>query len=123
MFTIDVDIAKALQALDDLDDAVKGKAAGTALRAGAERAAEIAQGYAPVDTGRLRASIKVAEVLPTHAVVHADPGDYPEAYYAEFQEYGTRFQAGTAFMRPTVDVHGDEIAQVVLDEIAKAAGL
>lgn len=59
-----------------------------------------AKRLAPVDTGRLRGSI-------THAMgvdgqgVFADIGTDVE--YAIYQEFGTRYQSGTPFLRPALD--------------------
>jgi HK97 gp10 family phage protein len=45
------------------------------------------------------------------------------AEYGIHQEYGTRHQRGTPFIRPTVDGHGQEIVDVVLQHIRNRAGL
>ena len=58
-----------------------------------------AKRFAPVDTGRLRASI-------SHTVERDDKG--PVAFigsnvnYAIYQELGTRYQPGTPYLRPAL---------------------
>ena len=53
--------------------------------------------FAPVDTGNLRQSIinRPVDELTSEIISGAD--------YAIFQEYGTRFQPGTAHMRPALE--------------------
>lgn len=53
--------------------------------------------FAPVDTGNLRQSITARSVddLTSEIISGAD--------YAIYQEYGTRFQPGTAHMRPALE--------------------
>lgn len=64
-------------------------------RAGAAVQAR-AQGYAPVDTGALRAGITM-----THSGLQAQVT--PGVDYAIYQEFGTRYQAGTPHMRPAAE--------------------
>lgn len=53
---------------------------------------------APVDTGFLKRSIRIEiEDEGLTAVIT------PEADYAAYQEYGTRFQPGTPFVRPSLN--------------------
>lgn len=60
-----------------------------------------AKGYAPVDTGRLRNSI-------------SHTADDDAAYigtnveYAAYQELGTSRTAAQPYLRPAVELHGDE---------------
>ncbi len=56
-----------------------------------------AQGSAPVDTGRLRASITTDKTGDLDYEVSTDVN------YAVHQEYGTRYQPGKAFMRPSYE--------------------
>lgn len=49
---------------------------------------------APVDTGRLRASIEARRVSDEESVTRTN------VEYARFQEYGTLHQAGKPFLRP-----------------------
>lgn len=77
-----------------------GGPAAIALERTALRVETAAKRFAPVDTGRLRASI---------TTVMGEDSDGLVAYvgsnvqYAIYQEYGTRFQSGTPFLRPALD--------------------
>lgn len=70
-----------------------------ALSDGAVTVQGTAQALAPVDTGRLRASISTRDTGPLNFEV------YTNIEYAPYQEYGTRYQAGKAFMRPSYERH------------------
>jgi len=52
---------------------------------------------APVDTGALKASIQGKMIAPLTGEVVCG------VHYGIYQEYGTRFQAGTPFLTPAVD--------------------
>ncbi len=67
------------------------------LADGAFMVAADAQGFAPVDTGRLRAAISTRKSGTLSYEVYNDTN------YAVHQEYGTRYQPGTAFMRPSYE--------------------
>lgn len=89
-----------------------------ALHAGAELIAEEARRLAPVDTGLLRDSIKVADTndariygtlgrrIDDGAVrVYVGPVGSTEegdVFYARFQEFGTRNMNANPFMRPAI---------------------
>lgn len=75
---------------------VRGKASQVVRKAAADVQAH-AKMFAPVDTGNLRQSIITRSVddLTSEIISGAD--------YAIFQEYGTRFQPGTAHMRPALE--------------------
>lgn len=59
----------------------------------AEKGASIAQRYAPKDTRFLMNNI-ITSYDGGNAVIHS------RAHYSGFQEFGTRYQTGTPFMRP-----------------------
>lgn len=63
---------------------------------GAEMHAK-AQRYAPVDTGTLKRSITL-EIKDNGMTAEVDGG---HVNYAVYQEYGTRYQSGTPFIRPS----------------------
>ena len=76
------------------------------LRRLANEVAADARRLAPKRTGRLAASIHVAEVTDRHAIVQADPrnpdasaGDEP---YAGFVERGTSDTPAQPFLRPAL---------------------
>jgi HK97 gp10 family phage protein len=74
-----------------------------ALSDGAVETQATAQSLAPVDTGRLRSSIATEREGEMNYAVGTD------VEYAVHQEYGTRYQSGKAFMRPSFERHKDEI--------------
>lgn len=55
-----------------------------------------AKSYAPVDTGFLRNNI-VSRYEGMSGIVHS------QSAYSGFQEFGTRYQSGTPFMRPALN--------------------
>ena len=71
-----------------------------------------AKGYAPVDTGRLRNSI-THEAAPDEGAVYIGTN----VEYAPYQEFGTRYQSGTPFLRPAVENHLDEYKAIVESEL------
>lgn len=56
-----------------------------------------AKRFAPVDTGRLRNSIHSAKSGELEWMVGTD------VEYAIYQEFGTRYQSGTPYLRPAVE--------------------
>ena len=70
---------------------------GKIVRKGAFDTQSNAQNFAPVDTGNLKGSLFAKEMEALRWIV----GTVVE--YAPHQEYGTVFQSGTAFMRPSVE--------------------
>lgn len=76
-----------------------------------QNAERIASGYAPVDTGRLRASI--SHVVDDDAVIIGT-----NVEYAPYQELGThRMQAangGKGFLRPAITEHLDEYRKILV---------
>lgn len=75
----------------------------------------------PVDTGRLKGSIshishinksnKTDGIKGTAASGEAYVGSNVE--YAPYQEYGTRFMSGKAYMRPAIDATKGDIKRVI----------
>ena len=74
-----------------------------------------AKEYAPVDTGRLRNSIS-HEVASDEGAVYIGTN----VEYAPYQEFGTRYQSGTPFLRPAVENHLDEYKAIVENELKNA---
>lgn len=107
--------------LGRLAAAVSGAPATRAIMQGALVFERGAKRRAPVDTGKLRASIKAqpAAGQPGVAIIGTN------VEYAPYQEYGTVHQRGTPFMRPTIDLDKRQIARAVLmvlqEEIKRAA--
>lgn len=76
-----------------------------------------AKRLAPVDTGRLRASIHhelehVTNIIVGRVLSGVD--------YAIHQEFGTVFQAGKAHMRPAFEKYKDAFVRAIIDAIEKA---
>ncbi len=92
---------------DRLDDTRRSQhdAIDRLLSDGALVVAADAQGFAPVDTGRLRASITTDKTGELDYEVSTDVN------YAVHQEYGTRYQPGKAFMRPSYEKNRQGIIQ------------
>lgn len=65
------------------------------LKNNGERGKAVAERKAPVDTSFLKNHI-TTKYPGMEAHIHAEAG------YAGYQEYGTRFQPGTPFMRPMI---------------------
>lgn len=90
------------------------------------QAEKYAKGFAPVDTGRLRNSINFA----THNFAgsggggskpHGNPNKGlvcigTNVEYAPYQEFGTKYQSGTKFLRPAIENHISEYKSI-MDEI------
>ncbi len=71
--------------------------------------------FAPVDTGRLRDSIATTIDDSGKTVVGTVGTDVP---YAVHQEFGTRFQKGTPFLRPAIDENRAAIKDIFRDQIS-----
>lgn len=75
----------------------------------------LAKGFAPVDTGRLRDSIATTIEDSGKTVVGTVGTDVS---YAVFQEFGTIYQPGTAFLRPAIDSARGSVKEIFRDQIA-----
>jgi len=67
-----------------------------ALKNNTEKTMQQAKKNAPVDTGFLKNNI-VTRYEDMSGIIHS------QATYSAFQEYGTRYQSGTPFMRPALN--------------------
>ena len=96
------------------EEAIKAKdeAVARALETIGLVAERYAKGYAPVDTGRLRNSI-THEAVPDEGAVYIGTN----VEYAPYQEFGTRYQSGTPFLRPAVENHLGEYKAIVESEL------
>ncbi len=83
--------------------------ANNVLKNAGEKGTNIAQRKAPVDTGFLKSEIAG---LPKGDEYHI----HSAASYSGYQEYGTRYQPGTPFMRPMMT----EIEPYFTEQIRKA---
>ena len=110
------------------------KAAGTALRKGAEIIQDEAKGRAPRSAGhKARAGVSsrhLADVLTTQvsagkytAGVTVEGGANGPSYYWRFPEYGTVKQKEQAFIRESAEARGQEAMETVEREIRTKLGL
>jgi HK97 gp10 family phage protein len=70
-----------------------------------------AKGRAPVDTGKLRASITSQPDDNEAGLAHV----FTNTEYAPDQELGTARQSGTPFFRPTMDSDASQIFRVIAE--------
>lgn len=108
MAQIEVKVTSHRQEAIDL----KNEAVARALEKMGLVAERYAKEYAPVDTGRLRNSI-THEASPDEGAVYIGTN----VEYAPYQEFGTRYQSGTPFLRPAVENHLDEYKAIVESEL------
>ena len=82
-----------------------------------DRAVGFAQGYAPVDTGNMRASITHERVDDSSEGIGCSDAlaPYKDPYYAKFVELGTTRMAAQPFLTPAANNHGAEYVQIVKD--------
>lgn len=90
-------------------------AVAASVRASCALIEQSAKLFAPVDTGRLRDSIQT-NIDDTGKTVVGTVGT--EVPYAAFQEFGTRFQSGTPFLRPAIDEHRAAIKDIFRDQLS-----
>ncbi|HYG68512.1 MAG TPA: HK97-gp10 family putative phage morphogenesis protein [Anaeromyxobacteraceae bacterium] len=85
----------------------------------AQRIERTAKSLAPVDTGRLRASIEAVREGRTSAVLRVG------APYGAFVEYGTRWNRAQPFLRPAVEIERAgmtaRFGEIVREELAAGA--
>lgn len=93
------------------------KAAATVVARGVLRISADAKRFAPVDTGRLRDEIHFDVEETKEDVIGQVISDVE---YAVFQEFGTRFQRGTPYMRPAFNKNRTRIDNEFKAEIKKA---
>lgn len=112
-------------------------AAAKALSRAARRAflpvLEAAVSMAPIDTGDLRASIRITVVKPKSgdaavvvglrfAKVPLVPGKLPPARRWHFIEFGTAFIAAHPFLRPALDQNAKKVTDLLQAELNKEIG-
>lgn len=68
--------------------------------------------YAPVDTGYLRSR-------NNYKVMNDSVLFLNDCEYAIFQEYGTRYQSGTPFMRPAAFNHLGDIQRIAINYLSR----
>lgn len=85
------------QTYPEVADAISAK---PATRRAAELIAPDARRAAPVDTGKLAASIHVEDGAGDSSLVVANPRGDDGRAYAVYPELGTRYQAAQPYLRP-----------------------
>ena len=103
---------RILARLRDMIEAMR-KGGDEGSREVAEFIKDRAQQLVPVDTGRLRDSIRVNELGPRSYSV--GPGD--EVEYAEYVEFGTSRMAAQPYMRPAAELARQEFPRRVARRI------
>lgn len=118
----------SVQGVDRIKKALKSmeEAASDVLLKGAKAGGNIALSYArdhcPVDTGRLRNSLKLSDdkKTPKRATVKVD---YDKSLrYGTFVELGARGKKANPFMRNAVDKNQRAINKTIVSTISKALG-
>ena len=79
-----------------------------ALKNNTEKTMQQAKKNAPVDTGFLKNNI-VSKYEGMSGIVHSQAG------YSFYQEFGTRYQSGTPFMRPALNFIYPQFQKDMLD--------
>ncbi len=99
--------------LDKLSDEIRDRDMNFATRKGAEQFRDAAKANAHKRTGKMEANIVVRKDRDTLfdseyfvAVRKVGKADNPSnAFYAYFEEYGTKFRPAHPFMRPAFDMY------------------
>ena len=120
----DPGIVIKVEGLDNLQKALQkfpkewGKIARQSLGPGMGLLETGSKEEAPVDEGILRASIGSEIVKGPGSVIIGKVGSKLE--YAPYQEYGTRYQPGKPYLRPTLKKYKDKVVKMFEKGIAKA---
>lgn len=100
---------------DELIDACK-----RAIRAGAEQVKKETEEAVPVDTGRLRRTVRIRY---SEGGLTADVGWWDqESYYATFVEHGTRSMPAQPSLHPALEAERPRLPRRVREEVRKAVG-
>jgi HK97 gp10 family phage protein len=108
--------------LEKLDRKTQKKVIRQAIRAGAKVFAKEMKANAPVETGRLKRSIKVRmgkrrkNIISVSAYVTGGR-ESEEASVALFKEFGTKHMEKKPFVGPAFDTKEDEVMQLCLKSI------
>ena len=94
-----------------------GPGLANALMEGGKLIETAAKGFAPVDTGLLRSSIST-EAQGENTVIVA-----PHVDYAMYQEFGTKNQSGTPFMKPGFESSRDAAVSHIKSKLKAEMGL
>ena len=112
------ELVKDLRKMDEAAADVLMKGA----KAGGKIALSDAQANCPVDSGDLKASLKLTEDKKTEKRASVKV-DYDKSIkYGAFVELGARGRPGNPFLRNAVDKNQDKINEAIVKEIADAVG-
>jgi len=118
------DIVVKVEGLEELQKALQkfpkewGSIGREALGPGMALLESGAKKEAPVDTSRLMTSIGSEIIRGPGSEIIGKVGSNVE--YASFQEYGTRYQPGKPYLRPTLERYKDKVVKMFEEGIAKA---
>lgn len=76
----------------------------------------------PVDTGRLRRSLRLRKGRKTETKADVKVTHGEKEYYGTFLELGTSNMQARPFLRPAVDENKAQISKAVSKEVSKALG-
>lgn len=107
-----------LQNLDRYEKRIVNKHLREGFESGGEIVRAEAENRAPVLTGLLEGSM-LLEWVPRRRYVRVGPAR--DAYYGEFQEFGTSRHAAQPFLRPALDSRKGQVFDVIADELSKAS--
>jgi HK97 gp10 family phage protein len=89
-----------------------------AVDAGLELLADEIRRRAPVDTGQLRDSVRVAPAGREGTDVHGEI--VIDEYYAVFEEFGTSDRPARPFMRPAVEATREAVRNAMARELKRS---
>lgn len=113
-----------IEGLDELQAALEKfpkdweRIANDALKTGMIVLESGSKAEAPVDSGRLRSSIGSQVIKGPGSEIIGKVGSKVE--YASYQEYGTRFQPGKPYLRPTLEKERGRVVDLFKKGIEKA---
>lgn len=115
--------------LDALEFKVQRKVIRKAIRAGGRSVLEAARANVPIDTGALKAGLKLRAIkrtrtgfgvyirTPTRAELAIDEND--PGYYPAVLEYGADGHRPQPFLRPAMDANRDKAKARIVEELRK----
>ena len=118
---IRIDVADALRELGEMRLNLEWESSGFILdqdlREGLSQAVDIAKEWVPVDTGRLKDSIRLEGELFSYDFIADAKNPRTGVGYGGFVEHGTRFQPSQPYMRPALDSVMPEILERMKEDI------
>ena len=112
-FNITIDATQAIKGINAILTGIP-KAMGRTLERAAQEVVAGAQDIVPVDTGALKASIKVSESSKNYIIISA--GDNDRVHYAAYVEFGTSRQSAQPYIGPQADKMNSRLSQIFSEE-------